>query len=132
MSLILRHPLFVLSQLPCPKLPLTWSLILLKKTKYWSLNYWLLYYLPSFNFSNSLIVLQFTLYTYRITACKSFPFFVPKLHLQFPRKKLEALNFPFKKKSPWLVTPFCAQTKTKWLRSSKVNVYANVKAPKTF
>ena len=54
----------------------------------------------SFHFSNSLIVLQFTLYTYRITACKSFPFFVPKLHLQFPRKKLEALNFPFKKKSP--------------------------------
>ena len=132
MSLILRHPLFVLSQLPCPKLPLTWSLILLKKTKYWSLNYWLLYYLPSFDFSNSLIVLQFTLYTYRITACKLFPFFVPKITSSISEEEARSSEFSLQKKSPWLVTPFCAQTKTKWLRSSKVNVYANVKAPKTF
>ena len=81
-----------------PQTPLDLVTNPIEKTKYWSLNYWLLYYLPSFDFSNSLIVLQFTLYTYRITACKLFPFFVPKITSSISEEEARISEFSLQKK----------------------------------
>ena len=52
----------------------------------------------SFDFSNSLIVLQFTLYTYRITGCKLFPFFVPKITSSISEEEARSSEFSLQKK----------------------------------